>query len=517
MHWQPNHFVPCRLSVGKSSDHEHSMLMALPISHASSPLVQDKADSPAAPLTVQDRSLSHANSPLVQDKADSPAAPLTVQDRSLSHANSPLVQDKADSPAAPLTVQDRSLSHANSPLVQDKADSPAAPLTVQDRSLSHANSPLVQDKADSPAAPLTVQDRSLSHANSPLVQDKADSPAALLTVQDRSLSHANSPLFQDKADSPAAPLTVQDISLAHANSPLVQDKADSPAAPLTVQDRSLSHANSPLVLDKADSPAAPLSIQESPFSLASCRLFLDGSTADVGQETQLSLDRDSDTCKILQVHLELSKEKKTSSKSKAVDSAKGMKFYFKPVNKSKLGHSSSYAKEQPQHFPITSNPPLIQNQSTFQVDSSDIQLHPTVTHNQPRIVVDSPQLLLPVKSSTVEEEPDIADSPVPSLLLDSSVLQKQSSYTHSFDVQRLSPVDPSLVKSAPSRPFISDSSILDVHLSLIREGDYQHKPKGTGGLRAYSKSVSKEEPYYDKISGRVAHSLEDDTTAQSSF
>ena len=144
-----------------------------------------------------------------------------------------------------------------------------------------------------------------------------------------------------------------------------------------------------------------------------------------------------------------------------------MKFYFKPVNKSKLGHSSS-AKEQHKHFPTALNPVLIKNQS------------PTVTHNQLRNLVDSQQPHLPVQSSTVEEEPDI---------------------------------EPSLVKSVPSRPLISGSSILDAHLSLARGCHSTLKPKGTGELRVYYEPISKETPYFEEISEGMAHSLEDGTTA----
>ena len=68
------------------------------------------------------------------------------------------------------------------------------------------------------------------------------------------------------------------------------------------------------------------------------------------------------------------------------------------------------------------------------------------------------------------------DSPIASpLQLDPSVIKNESSSIHSLNVfqdQPLSQVDSSPLLSCP---LMSDSNILDVHLSLNRKGNPEHK------------------------------------------
>ena len=183
---------------------------------------------------------------------------------------------------------------------------------------SHTISLHIQDRlADSHAAspPGAAQDRFPSHASSPFIHEMTDSHAISFYIQDRLPFHASSPLIQEMADSHAASPPVQDRFPSHASSPLIQDKADSHAASPPVKDRFPSHASSPLVPDR--------------------------SKTQVGQQSQLlSLTpSNTDTCKILDVHLALHKRRDTTSISKPLDNTKGMKFYFKPVKKSKPDHS----------------------------------------------------------------------------------------------------------------------------------------------------------------------------------
>ena len=314
--------------------------------------------------------------------------------------------------------------------------------------------------------------------------------------------------------------SVQDRPLSHAGSPLIQDVTDSHAAPPSVQDRPLSHAGSPLIQDVTDSHAAPPSVQDRPLSHASSAPFLpDGSKTEVGQQSQFlsTTTSKSYTCKLLDVHLQLSKQKDTTSIFKAVDNTKGIKFYFESVKKNNSGHSSSFAEDQPQPLTKASNPPFIQDQSPFQVhvhspviqDRSLSQVHSPVTQDKTHFLVDSPQLLLSVESSTVEEQ----HHTVSPLQLDSCVTQNESSSTHSLNIfqdQSHSRIDPSLVKTVPSHPLISDSNILNVHLSLVHESNSQHKPKGTGGLKVYSKP----QLHSDKTSEGLMYSHPANTTAQ---
>ena len=95
--------------------------------------------------------------------------------------------------------------------------------------------------------------------------------------------------------------------------------------------------------------------------------------------------------------------------------------------------------------------------------------------------------------------------------MDSSVLQKKLPSTNSSDIQQLSLVEPSLAITVRPRPFVSDTSILDVHLSLVRKSDSHHKPDITGGLRAYCKPIDKEKA---EISEVVAHSHKGGAIAQ---
>ena len=184
-----------------------------------------------------------------------------------------------------------------------------------------------------------------------------DSRAISLHIQDRPPSHASSPLTQDKTDSHAASPPIQDRLDSHASSPLIQEMADSHAASPPVKDRFPSHASSPLVPDR--------------------------SNTQVGQQSQLLFltPSNADTCKILDVHLAFNKRRDTSSISKPLDNTKGMKFYFKPVKKSKPDHSFPFVEDQPQPFSSALNTPLIQDQPPFQVDSpgSHSQVHSPVT------------------------------------------------------------------------------------------------------------------------------------------
>ena len=102
MHWQPNHFVPCRLLVRKSSG--HSMLIELP--------------GMETPVRVQNYDVlltDMCNIGNTTTTTSTTASPL-MQNRLPSHSSSPLIQDKTDSHAP---VQDRLPYHAGSPLTQD--------------------------------------------------------------------------------------------------------------------------------------------------------------------------------------------------------------------------------------------------------------------------------------------------------------------------------------------------------------------------------------------------------------